>query len=53
MLISPLAREAVTGIDAVFDAERAITGLDTGARLAVRQREIAPAGRRARDVDAP
>lgn len=40
--ISPLAREAVTRIDAVFDAERAINGLDVGARLAVRQAEIAP-----------
>jgi hypothetical protein len=33
----PLAREAVTRIDAVFDAERAINGLDPGARLAVRK----------------
>ena len=40
--ISPLAREAVTRIDAVFDAERAITGLHPGARLAVRQAEVAP-----------
>jgi transposase len=40
--ISPLAREAVTRIDVVFDAERAINGLDAGARLAVRQREVAP-----------
>ena len=40
--ISPLAREAVTRIDAVFDAERAINGLDAGARLAVRQAEVAP-----------
>jgi transposase len=40
--ISPLAREAVTRIDAVFDAERGINGLDAGARLAVRQREVAP-----------
>ena len=40
--ISPLAREAVTRIDAVFDAERAINGHDADARLAVRQAEIAP-----------
>ena len=39
--ISPLAREAVTRIDAVFDAERAISGLGAGARLAVRQTKIA------------
>jgi len=40
--ISPLAREAVTRIDAIFDAERAINGHDADARLAVRQVEIAP-----------
>ncbi len=40
--ISPLAREAVTRIDAVFDAERAINGHEVAARLAVRQKEIAP-----------
>jgi len=40
--ISPLAREAVTRIDAIFAAERAINGLDAGARLAVRQAEVAP-----------
>ena len=40
--ISPLAREAVTRIDAVFDAERAINGHDAEARLAVRQAEIVP-----------
>jgi transposase len=39
--ISPLAREAVLRIDAVFDAERAISGLGAGTRLAVRQTEIA------------
>jgi transposase len=38
---SPLAREAVLRIDTVFDAERAISGLGAGARLAVRQTEIA------------
>ncbi len=40
--ISPLAREAVTRIDAVFDAERAVNGLDAGARLAVRREQVAP-----------
>ena len=40
--ISPLALEAVTRIDAIFAAERAINGLDAGARLAVRQAEVAP-----------
>ena len=40
--ISPLAHEAVTRIDAIFDTERAINGLDAGARLAVRQTEVAP-----------
>ena len=40
--ISPLAHEAVTRIDAIFAAERAINGLDAGARLAVRQAEVAP-----------
>jgi len=40
--VSPLAREAVVRIDAVFDTERAIKGLDAGARLAVRQTEVAP-----------
>jgi transposase len=40
--ISPLAREAVTRIDAIFAAERAINGLDAGARLMIRQAEAAP-----------
>jgi len=40
--ISPLAREAVTRIDAIFDAERAINGLDAGARRAVRQEQVTP-----------
>jgi transposase len=40
--ISPLAREAVTRIDAIFDAERAINGHDADARLPVRQAEIEP-----------
>ena len=34
--------EAVSRIDAVFDTERAIKGLDAGARLAVRQAEVRP-----------
>jgi transposase len=40
--ISPLAHEAVIRIDAIFNAERAINGLDAGARLAVRQAEVVP-----------
>jgi transposase len=40
--ISPVALEAVQKIDAIFAAERAINGLPTTARLAVRQKEIAP-----------
>jgi transposase len=40
--ISPLALEAVQKMDAIFAAERAINGLPTTARLAVRQKEIAP-----------
>jgi len=40
--ISPLALEAVKRIDAVFDAERAINGLTTDGRLAVRRAEIVP-----------
>ncbi|MDN5932620.1 MAG: IS66 family transposase [Pseudonocardia sp.] len=40
--ISPIAREAVARIDAIFDAERALNRLDAGVRLAVRQTEIAP-----------
>jgi transposase len=40
--ISPIALEAVTRIDAVFDLERAINGAEAGRRLAVRQVEAAP-----------
>jgi transposase len=39
---APLAIEAVRRIDAIFDAERPINGLSAAARLAVRQRHIAP-----------
>jgi transposase len=40
--ISPLALEALARIDAVFEAERAINGLDRAARLAVRRADVAP-----------
>ncbi|SEB08925.1 IS66 family transposase [Rubrimonas cliftonensis] len=40
--ISPLALEAVTRIDAVFDIERTINGLPADQRLAVRRAEVAP-----------
>lgn len=40
--ISPLALEAVKRIDAVFDLERAINGLPSDQRLAVRKAEAAP-----------
>ncbi|WP_316014623.1 IS66 family transposase [Roseobacter sp. HKCCA0434] len=36
--ISPVALEAVKRIDAIFDIEREINGLDAGSRLEVRQR---------------
>jgi transposase len=39
---APLAVEAVRRIDAIFDAERPISGLPAAARLAVRRRHIAP-----------
>ena len=39
---APLAAEAVRRIDAIFAAERAITGLPAEQRLAVRQQQIAP-----------
>lgn len=39
---APLAIEAVRRIDAIFDAERPITGLPVEVRLAVRQQHIAP-----------
>jgi transposase len=40
--ISPVALEAVRRIDALFDIERDINGLDAAARLEVRQRLSAP-----------
>ncbi len=40
--ISPVALEAVTRIDAIFDVERSITGLDAAARLEARQRLVRP-----------
>ncbi|MDO6725302.1 IS66 family transposase, partial [Celeribacter halophilus] len=40
--ISPVALEAVKRIDAIFDIEREINGLDADARLAVRQKLSRP-----------
>nr|WP_235814979.1 IS66 family transposase [Roseibium aggregatum] len=40
--ISPIALEAVTRIDALFDIEREINGLATGERLERRRRDSAP-----------
>jgi len=40
--ISPVALEAVKRIDAIFDMEREINGLDAGSRLEVRQRRSRP-----------
>lgn len=40
--ISPIAFEAVKRIDALFDIERAINGLDAGERLRVRQEQSRP-----------
>ena len=40
--ISPVALEAVTRIDAIFDIERQINGLDAASRLAERQRLSRP-----------
>ncbi|HKK37439.1 MAG TPA: IS66 family transposase [Paracoccaceae bacterium] len=40
--IAPLALEAVKRIDAIFDLERAISGLPADQRLAVRTAEVAP-----------
>ena len=40
--ISPVALEAVTKIDAIFDIERQINGLDATSRLAARQRLSRP-----------
>ena len=39
---APLAAEAVRRIDAIFDVERAINGLPSEQRLAVRQDQVAP-----------
>ena len=43
----------MTRIDAIFDTERAINGLDAGARLAVRQAEVAPLVAELEHLDAP
>jgi len=40
--VSPIALEAVTRIDAVFDLERTINGLPAAERLAVRKEDVAP-----------
>jgi len=40
--ISPVALEAVKRIDAIFDIEREINGMDAAARLAVRQERSRP-----------
>jgi transposase len=40
--VSPVALEAVTRIDAIFDIERQINGLDAASRLEVRQRLSRP-----------
>ena len=40
--ISPIALDAVKRIDAIFDAERGITGLVAAARRDARQRQVAP-----------
>ncbi len=40
--ISPVALEAVTRIDAIFDVERGINGLDAAPRLEARQRLVRP-----------
>ncbi len=40
--ISPVALEAVTRIDAIFDVERGINGLDAAARLGARLRLVRP-----------
>ena len=39
---APVATEAVSRIDAIFDAERAINGLPAERRLALRQAQVAP-----------
>lgn len=40
--ISPIALDAVTRIDAIFDVEREINGLSAAARLDVRQQRVVP-----------
>lgn len=40
--VSPIALEAVTRIDAVFDLERALNGLPAAERLAARKADVAP-----------
>ena len=40
--ISPIALEAVSRIDAIFDVERTINGAAAEARLATRREEVAP-----------
>jgi len=40
--VSPIALEAVTRIDAIFDLERAINGLPAAERLAARKDDITP-----------
>lgn len=40
--ISPVALDAVKRIDAIFDAEREITGMSAEARHEARQRQVAP-----------
>ncbi len=40
--VSPVALEAVTRIDAIFDVERGINGLDAAPRLEARQRLVRP-----------
>ena len=40
--ISPMALEAVTRIDAIFDVERGLNGLEAAARLEARQRLVRP-----------
>jgi transposase len=42
IVISPMALEAVQKMDAIFAAERAINGIPASARVAVRQKDIAP-----------
>jgi len=41
-IVSPIAAEAVRRIDAIFDAERGLNGVDADHRLAQRQVEVAP-----------